>query len=71
MQPRTHLEVSRQELELWTLEDAETWKEAELFSDCEILVDDDHLLDNDLWLDTDCGDGLSLETLGRLGIRVF
>ena len=71
MQPRTHSQVNRRELELWTLEDADTWKEAELFSDNEVLVDDDHLLDNDLWMDTDCGDVLSLESLGRLGIRVF
>ena len=71
MQPRTQPQVDRQELELWSLEDADTWKEAELFSDNEVLMDEDHLLDNDLWMDTDCGDVLSLESLGRLGIRVF
>ena len=71
MQPRTHSQVSLQELELWTLEDAETWKEAELLTDNEVLLDEDLLLDNDLWMDSDCTEGLSLESLGRLGIRVF
>ena len=71
MQPRTHSEVSRQELELWTLEEADSWKDAELFSDGEAAIEDDILLDNDLWMDTDCGDVLSFESLGRLGIRVF
>ncbi len=70
MLPRTHVEVSRQELELWTLEDADTWKEADLFSDSEVWTEEDPLLDNDLWMDTGGGDSLSLESLGRLGIRV-
>lgn len=69
MQTATHSEVSRRELELWTLEDAETWKEAELCADSEVWMDEDPLLDNDLWLDGDCGEGLTLESLGRLGIR--
>ena len=70
MQTTARSEVSRQELELWTVEDAETWKEAELFADSEVWLDEDQLLDNDLWMDTDCGE-LSIESLGRLGIRVF
>ena len=71
MQPRTHSEASGQDLELWTLDDADAWKETELFADSEAGTEDDPLLDNDLWMDTDCGDVLSFETLGRLGIRVF
>ena len=69
MQPRSLMEVTTNDLELWTLDDAETWKEAEV---CPIPEGwaDDPLLDNDLWMEnTDCG-SLSIEALGQLGIRV-
>ena len=66
----THSEVNRQELELWTLEDAETWKEAEFFAETEVWMDEDPLLDNDLWMDGEGGAELTLEGLNRLGIRV-
>lgn len=70
MQPRTHSQASRQELELWTLDDADAWKEAELFADSEAWTDEDPLVDNDLWTDADCVSGLTIEGLGQLGIRV-
>ncbi len=68
MQARTQPELLTNDLELWTLDDAEAWKEAETSPDR--WIDEDPLLDNDLWMEgTDC-DSLSIEGLGRLGIHI-
>ncbi len=70
MQARTQLEVTPNDLELWTLDDADAWKEAEVGSTSDLWMDDDPLLDNDLWMEgSDC-ESLSVAGLGRLGIRI-
>ncbi len=66
----TQTNATLNDLELWTLDDAEAWKEAEVGSAPEMWMDEDPLLDNDLWMDGMSGDSLSVESLGRLGIRV-
>ncbi len=68
MQTRTQMEVTPNDLELWTLDDAEAWKEAEGGSSSDLWMDEDPVLDNDLWMEG--ADVLSISGLGRLGIRV-
>lgn len=69
MQPSSHSQVSSNDLEIWTLDDAEAWREAERCPEFEGL-EDDPVLDNDLWMDADLDGALSIRALGRLGIRV-
>ncbi len=70
MQTRTQMEVTPNDLELWTLDDAEAWKEAEVGSSSDLWLDEDPLLDNDLWMEGADSDSLSINGLSRLGIRV-
>ena len=70
MQRRTQTELKADDLELWTLDDAEAWKDAEVGSTPDAWLDEDPLLDNDLWIEGADYDTLSIEGLGRLGIRV-
>ncbi len=70
MQARTQTELKAIDLELWTLDDAEAWKEAEKGLAPNMWIDEDPLLDNDLWMEGSDVDTLSIEGLGRLGIRV-
>ena len=70
MQARTQTELKANDLELWTLDDAEAWKEAEVGSTPDMWQDEDSLLDDDLWMEGTDYDTLSIEGLGRLGIRV-
>ncbi len=70
MHARTQTEIKTTDLELWTLDDAEAWKEAETGSAPNMWLDEDPLLDNDLWMEGSDVDSLSIEGLGRLGIRV-
>ncbi len=70
MQTRTRPELMLNDLELWTLDDAEVWNMAERSPVSEVPIEDDLLLDSDFWLeDENCGT-LSTRGLGRLGIRI-
>ena len=69
MQASTVTEAAMNDLELWTMDDAEAWNEAARSSDMDIALDDDPVLDNDFWLENDSCEVLSIEGLGRLGIR--
>ena len=70
MQARTQLELRTNDLELWTLDDADAWKEAEVGTPPDLWMDEDPLLENDIWMEgADC-DTLSVGGLGRLGVRV-
>ena len=69
MEARSRMELTPNDLELWTLDDAESWKEAETIATSEAWVDDDPVLDNDIWLGDDDSGTLSVRGLGRLGIR--
>ncbi len=70
MQASTLTEVAMNDLELWTMDDAEAWNEAALCPDLDIAMDDDPMLDNDFWMESDSCEVLSIEGLGRLGIRI-
>ena len=69
MEARSRLELAQNDLELWTLDDAEAWKEAEDFARSQRWADDDPVLDDDLWLEGEESGTLSIRGLGRLGIR--
>ena len=69
MEARSRFELTQNDLELWTLDDAETWKEAEAFAKSQLWIDDDPVLDDDLWMEGEEGGSLSMRSLGRLGIR--
>ncbi len=69
MEARTLSEVNSNDLDLWTLDDADAWKEAERSLGPDLWTEEDPVLDNDLWMD-DCLEVLSVRGLGRLGIRV-
>ena len=64
------MELKANDLELWTLDDAEAWKEAEVGSAPDAWIEEDPLLDNDLWMEGADTDSLSIEGLGRLGIHL-
>ncbi len=68
MQATTQTQVTLNDLELWTLDDAEAWKEAEIGAP-NMWKDEDPLLDNDLWMEGAECNSLSIEGLGRLGIH--
>ncbi len=70
MHPRSHVDASSSDFELWTLDDAEAWKEAELDADSEAWLEEDLVLENDLWMDADLGGTLSIRSLGQLGLRI-
>ncbi len=70
MQASTITEVAMNDLELWTMDDAEAWNEAARCSDMDGAMDDDPMLDNDFWLENDSCEVLSVEGLGRLGIHI-
>lgn len=70
MQTRTQMEVTPNDLELWTLDDAEAWKEAEGGTSSDLWMDEEQLLEDDLWMDGADSDSLSFSGLGRVGIRL-
>ncbi len=70
MQANTITEVAMNDLELWTMDDAEAWNEAARCADLDASMDEDPVLDNDFWLENDSCEVLSVEGLGRLGIRL-
>ncbi len=69
MQATTLTEVAANDLELWTMDDAEAWNEAARNSELALALDDDSMLDDDFWMESDSCEALSMESLGRLGIR--
>ena len=70
MQANTLTEVAANDLELWTMDDAEAWNEAARCSELDVTMDDDAILDDDFWMESDSCEVLSIEGLGRLGIRL-
>ena len=69
MRARTLTEVNSNDLDLWTLDDADAWKDAERGLGPETWTEDDPVLENDLWMDDRC-EVLSVRGLNRLGIRM-
>ncbi len=70
MQTRIRPELTINDLELWTLDDAEAWNAAENRLVSEVRIDDDPLLDDDLLMAGETPATLSIRGLERLGIRV-
>lgn len=70
MRARPQTDLTPNDLELWTLDDAEAWKEAETGSTVDLWLEEDPVLDSDLWMEGADHDSLSLEGLGRLGVHI-
>ncbi len=70
MQANAITEVAMNDLELWTMDDAEAWNEAARDSELAVAMDDDPMLDDDFWMESDSCEVLSVEGLGRLGIHI-
>jgi len=69
MQVTSLSELTSNELELWTLDDAEAWKEAEVGPAPEKWMEEDPLLDCDLWMEGPDTDTISIHGLGRLSLH--
>ncbi len=70
MDARSRMELTPNDLELWTSDDAESWKEADTFAASQAWADDDDLLlDNDLWMEGDDGCMLTVRGHGHLSLR--